>query len=57
VVLLGSIQIGMQLADVPGTSQTLVIGVLLIGSIGLPRAVQLIRQRFGSARLPASVGG
>lgn len=57
VVLLGSIQIGMQLANVPGTSQTLVIGVLLIGSIGLPRAVQLVRQRFGSARLPTSVGG
>jgi rhamnose transport system permease protein len=57
VLLLGTIQTGMKLANVPGTSQTLVIGALLIGSIGIPRAVQLIRQRFGSARMPATVGG
>ncbi|PVU81379.1 ABC transporter permease (plasmid) [Cellulomonas sp. WB94] len=55
VLLLGTIQTGMKLANVPGTSQTLVIGALLIGSIGLPRAVQLIRQRFGSAHLAATV--
>lgn len=47
-VLLGTIQTGMKLANVPGTSQTLLIGALLVGSIGLPRAVHLVRQRFGS---------
>jgi rhamnose transport system permease protein len=40
----------MKLANVPGTSQTLVIGALLVGSIGIPRAIQLIRQRAGSSR-------
>lgn len=57
VVLLGTIQTGMKLANVPGTSQTLVVGALLIGSIGLPRAVQLIRQRFGPRRQPSPSGG
>jgi rhamnose transport system permease protein len=54
IVLLGTIQTGMKLANVPGTSQTLVIGALLVLSIGLPRAVQLLRQRFGSRRPPRS---
>lgn len=49
-VLLGTIQTGMKLANVPGTSQTLVIGVLLIGSIGIPSAVHLIGQRRAAAR-------
>lgn len=49
-LLLGTIQTGMKLANVPGTSQTLVIGVLLIGSIGVPSAVHLIRQRRAAAR-------
>lgn len=44
-ILLGTIQTGMQLANVPGTSQTLVIGALLVGSIGAPRAVYLLRRR------------
>jgi rhamnose transport system permease protein len=49
IILLGTIQTGMQLANVPGTSQTLVIGILLVVSIGIPRAVALLR-----ARLPSS---
>jgi rhamnose transport system permease protein len=53
IVLLGTIQTGMKLANVPGTSQTLVIGALLIGSIGIPSAIQLLRRRFG-ARRPAA---
>jgi rhamnose transport system permease protein len=53
IVLLGTIQTGMKLANVPGTSQTLVIGALLVGSIGIPRIVQLVRQRFGSRSTPA----
>ena len=56
VVLLGTILTGMQLANVPGTSQTLVIGTLLIGAIGLPRVVQFISQRFRPAQLPAPAG-
>lgn len=60
IILLGTIQTGMKLANVPGTSQTLVIGALLVLSIGIPRAVQLVRQRLrptASARVsgpPAS---
>ena len=50
VVLLGTIQTGMQLANVPGTSQTLVIGALLIGSIGIPLAIGLLRSRIGHRR-------
>jgi len=53
IILLGTIQTGMKLANVPGTSQTLVIGALLIGSIGIPSALQLLRRRFG-VRRPAS---
>jgi rhamnose transport system permease protein len=50
IVLLGTLQTGMKLANVPGTSQTLVIGALLIGSIGIPRAVELIRERIAALR-------
>lgn len=53
IVLLGTLQTGMRLANVPGTSQTLVIGALLIGSVGIPSAIQLLRQRFGG-RAPAT---
>ncbi len=50
ILLLGTIQTGMRLANVPGTSQTLVIGLLLIGSIGVPSGIQLLRRRFGGTR-------
>jgi len=50
IVLLGTMQTGMKLANVPGTSQTLVIGALLVLSIGIPRAVQLVRRRIRSTR-------
>ena len=53
IVLLGTILTGMKLANVPGTSQTLAVGALLVGSIGIPRIVQLVRQRIGSAPTPA----
>lgn len=43
LMLLGTIQTGMKLANVPGTSQTLVVGLLLIASIGLPKIVQTVR--------------
>lgn len=56
IVLLGTIQTGMKLANVPGTSQTLVIGALLIGSIGIPSAVQLLRRRFGGTKPAAGSG-
>jgi rhamnose transport system permease protein len=49
-VLLGTIQTGMQLANVPGTSQTLVVGGLLIVAIALPRVASLL-----GLRLPARV--
>ena len=42
IALLGTIQTGMKLANIPGTSQTLVIGMLLVGSIGIPRTVRLV---------------
>lgn len=51
-VLLATIQTGMKLANVPGTSQTLVIGALLIGSIGLPRAAYLVRRQLAAASVP-----
>ncbi|WP_210506356.1 ABC transporter permease [Naasia sp. SYSU D00057] len=50
LVLLGTLQTGMKLANVPGTSQTLVVGLLLVASIGLPRAYQLIRARIAAHR-------
>lgn len=59
IILLGTIQTGMKLANVPGTSQTLMIGALLVLSIGIPRAIQLVRQRMrpkNPARPPASSG-
>lgn len=43
IVLLGVLQTGMKLANIPGTSQTLVIGALLVGSIGIPRIVAMLR--------------
>ena len=43
ILLLATIQTGMQLANIPGTSQTLVIGTLLVGSIGIPRLIQIVR--------------
>jgi rhamnose transport system permease protein len=45
LILLATLQTGMQLANVPGTSQTLVIGCLLVVSLGLPRAIALFRGR------------
>jgi rhamnose transport system permease protein len=50
LTLLGTLQTGMKLANVPGTSQTLVVGLLLVASIGLPRAYQLIRARIAGHR-------
>jgi rhamnose transport system permease protein len=50
ILLLGTIQTGMKLANIPGTSQTLVIGALLVGSIGIPRIVQIIRSWTGSPK-------
>jgi rhamnose transport system permease protein len=50
IILLGTLQTGMRLANVPGTGQTLVIGALLIGSIGIPRAVQLVREKIAALR-------
>lgn len=43
LMLLATIQTGMQLANVPGTSQTLVIGGLLIIALSLPRLIQVVR--------------
>lgn len=48
-VLLGTLQTGMKLANVPGTSQTLVIGLLLVLSIGGPRAIGIVRERTAAA--------
>jgi rhamnose transport system permease protein len=50
LVLLATLQTGMKLANVPGTSQTLVVGLLLVASIGLPRAYHLIRARIAAHR-------
>ena len=49
-LLLATIQTGMKLANVPGTSQTLVIGLLLIASTGGPQLVTLLRSAFGRVR-------
>lgn len=46
IVLLATLQTGMKLANIPGTSQTLVIGALLVGSIGIPRVIALLRSRL-----------
>jgi rhamnose transport system permease protein len=56
-VLLGTIQTGMKLANVPGTSQTLVVGALLIGAVGLPRIVSLLRQRLGASSATRGIQG
>ena len=45
ILLLGTITNGMGLANVPGTTQSLVQGLLLVLSIGIPKAVGLIRAR------------
>ncbi len=42
ILLLATIQTGMQLANIPGTSQTLVIGTLLVGSIARPKPAPTI---------------
>lgn len=49
IVLLATLQTGMQLANVPGTSQTLVIGTVLVVTIGVPKAAQLVA-RVGRRR-------
>lgn len=56
-LLLATIQTGMKLANVPGTSQTLLIGVLLIASIGGPQLVSIIRGSVHRIRRSAPVGG
>jgi rhamnose transport system permease protein len=56
-LLLATIQTGMKLANVPGTSQTLVIGLLLIASIGGPQLVHLVRTSVLRPRRSAPVGG
>jgi rhamnose transport system permease protein len=50
IVLLGTLQTGMKLANVPGTSQTLVIGSLLIISIGVPRLVEIARDKIAALK-------
>lgn len=56
-ILLATIQTGMKLANVPGTSQTLVIGLLLIASIGGPQLVVLIRSAVTKSRHAVATGG
>lgn len=51
IVLLAVIQAGMRLANVPGTSQTLVTGALLILSVGIPLAADVVRAGIHDARL------
>jgi rhamnose transport system permease protein len=53
-LLLATIQTGMKLANVPGTSQTLVIGLLLIASIGGPQLVALLRSAVANPRRSAA---
>jgi rhamnose transport system permease protein len=53
LVLLCTLQTGMRLANVPGTTQTLAVGVLLVASIGIPVAIDLLRRRR-AARSPRS---
>lgn len=54
-LLLATIQTGMKLANVPGTSQTLVVGLLLIASIGGPTLVHLVRDAVTRLRPTAPV--
>lgn len=56
LLLLATIQTGMRLANVPGTSQTLVVGALLICSIGIPSAIELIRRRVPIRRAVEEAG-
>jgi rhamnose transport system permease protein len=56
LLLLATLQTGMRLANVPGTSQTLVVGLLLVASIGLPRAYHLLRARGRARPAPAPEG-
>lgn len=56
-ILLGTILTGMKLANVPGTSQTLVVGALLIAAVGLPRLVTLVRPRIAMSVRPRAQGG
>lgn len=56
-LLLATIQTGMKLANVPGTSQTLVIGLLLIGSIGGPQLITLVRSAIARFRPGVAAGG
>lgn len=56
VLLLGTLSNGMGLANVPAATQTLVLGLLLVLSIGIPKAVRLARSRLRARRrdmLPA----
>ncbi len=55
-LLLATIQTGMKLANVPGTNQTLVIGLLLIASIGGPQLVNLVRTAVVRLRPPHRSG-
>jgi len=50
VLLLGVLSNGMGLANFPGSSQTLIIGTLLIASIGLPNAIALLRSQWTRVR-------
>jgi rhamnose transport system permease protein len=53
--LLGTLTNGMGLINVGGPTQTLVQGVLLVTSIGIPRLVRLLVQRFRPpAQAPAA---
>lgn len=52
VLLLGTLSNGMGLANVPGTTQSLVLGLLLVMSIGIPRALGLLRARRRSRQRP-----
>lgn len=50
IVLLGTLSNGMGLANYPGTTQTLVLGCLLVGSIGIPRTIRLLRAKLAGSR-------
>jgi len=50
VLLLGVLSNGMGLANFPGSSQTLVLGALLIVSIGFPNLITLLRSRWSHRR-------
>lgn len=56
ILLLGTLSNGMGLANFAGTTQTLVLGGLLICSIAVPRVVALARQRSRRRRRPSAAG-